>query len=181
VRPRAISFGLTQFRGRPDLTWRDIQHLCVLTARQINKDDPDWEATAMPGRFYSYKYGFGALDAYAYVKAAQTWTVVKPQVWFTTQTIQLEGGVMPQAEEYSGGAFIDEGGVSSSLDVTREMVRDNNFEKLEHINVKVWIQHGKRGDVEVELRSPTGIRSILGGKRTGDTATTGYPGWLFMT
>ncbi|KAJ7827516.1 hypothetical protein B0H14DRAFT_3873676 [Mycena olivaceomarginata] len=165
----------------PDLTWRDIQHLCVLTARQINKDDPDWEATAMPGRFYSYKYGFGALDAYAYVKAAQTWTVVKPQVWFTTQTIQLEGGVMPQAEEYSGGAFIGEGGVSSSLDVTREMVRDNNFEKLEHINVKVWIQHGKRGDVEVELRSPTGIRSILGGKRTGDTATTGYPGWTFMT
>jgi kexin len=55
------------------------------------------------------------------------------------------------------------------------------MEKLEHINVKVWIQHGKRGDVEVELRSPHGIRSVLAGKRSGDSATTGYPGWTFMS
>ncbi|KAF7338016.1 PHOMO B domain-containing protein [Mycena venus] len=179
--PNAVGVFALTLEARPDLTWRDIQHLCVLTARQINKDDPDWEATAMPGRFYSYKYGFGALDAYEYIKAAKTWTVVKPQVWFHTKTIQLVGGVMPEEGAYSGGAFISEGGVSSTMSVTREMVQENNLEKLEHINVKVWIQHGKRGDVEVELRSPTGIRSVLAGKRTGDSATTGYPGWTFMS
>ncbi|KAJ7256538.1 kex protein [Mycena haematopus] len=179
--PNAVGVFALTLEARPDLTWRDIQHLCVLTARQINKDDPDWEATAVPGRFYSYKYGFGALDAYEYIKAAKNWTVVNPQVWFTSPTIQLESGTMLEAEKYSGGTFIAEGGVSSSISITREMVRDNNMEKLEHINVKVWIQHGKRGDVEVELRSPTGIRSMLAGKRAGDTATSGYPGWTFMS
>ncbi|KAF8211833.1 peptidase S8/S53 domain-containing protein [Mycena galopus ATCC 62051] len=179
--PNAVGVFALALEARPDLTWRDIQYLCVLTARQINKDDPDWEATAMPGRFYSYKYGYGALDAYEYIKAAKTWTVVNPQVWFTSPTIQLEGGTMLEAEKYSGGTFIGEGGVSSSITVTREMVRDNNLDKLEHINVKVWIDHGKRGDVEVELRSPNGIRSMLAGKRTGDKATTGYPGWTFMS
>lgn len=166
---------------RPDLTWRDIQHLCVLTAHQINKDDPDWEKTALPGRLYSYKYGFGALDAYAYIKAAQDWQVVKPQVWFHSQTIQIEGGTMREFEEYSGGQFIGKGGIKSTLIITKEMVAENNLDKLEHINVKVWIQHGKRGDVEVELSSPTGIRSVLAGKRSGDNANSGYPGWTFMS
>ncbi|KAJ7940288.1 peptidase S8/S53 domain-containing protein [Mycena leptocephala] len=179
--PNAVGVFALALEARPDLTWRDIQHLCVLTARKINKDDPDWEDTAMPGRSYSYKYGFGALDAYAYVKAAQTWPLVKPQVWFHTKTIQLKGGVMPEAEVYSGGQFIGEGGVLSTLSITRDMLTQNNMEKLEHINVKVWIQHGKRGDVEVELRSPHGIRSVLAGKRSGDSATTGYPGWTFMS
>ncbi|KAJ7685496.1 peptidase S8/S53 domain-containing protein [Mycena polygramma] len=179
--PNAVGVFALALEARPDLTWRDVQHLCVLTARQINKDDPDWEPTALPGRSYSYKYGFGALDAYAYIKAAQTWSLVKPQVWFHTHTIQIEGGVMPEFEEYSGGQFIGDGGVVSHMTITRDMVVQNNLEKLEHINVKVWIQHGKRGDVEVELRSPTGIRSVLAGKRSGDSATTGYPGWTFMS
>ncbi|KAJ7461457.1 peptidase S8/S53 domain-containing protein [Mycena latifolia] len=179
--PNAVGVFALALEARPDLTWRDIQHLCVLTARQINKDDPDWEATALPGRFYSYKYGFGALDAYEYIKAAQDWQVVKPQAWFHAKTIQIEGGVMPEFEEYSGGQLIGPGGVLSTMSVTKEMLAENNFEKLEHINVKVWIQHGKRGDVEVEIRSPTGIKSVLAGKRNGDNANTGYPGWTFMS
>ena len=43
---------------RPDLTWRDIQHLCIETTRMINPNDPDWERTAS-GRLYSYEYGYG--------------------------------------------------------------------------------------------------------------------------
>ncbi|KAJ7096467.1 peptidase S8/S53 domain-containing protein [Mycena crocata] len=179
--PNAVGVFALALEARPDLTWRDVQHLCVLTARQINTEDPDWEQTALKGRPYSYKYGFGALDAYAYITAAKDWQLVKPQVWFHTKTIQLEGGVMPELEEYSGGRFIGEGGVLSTIGVTKDMLAENNFEKLEHINIKVWIQHGKRGDVEVELRSPNGIRSVLGGKRSGDNAVTGYPGWTFMS
>ncbi|KAJ6618790.1 peptidase S8/S53 domain-containing protein [Mycena sp. CBHHK59/15] len=159
--PNAVGVFALALEARPDLTWRDIQHLCVSTARRINPDDPDWEVTALPGRFYSYKYGFGALDAYAFVKAAMDWKVVKPQAWFHTKTIQLEGGVMPEYEQ--------------------DMVTANNLETLEHINVKVWIEHGRRGDVEVELRSPSGIKSVLAGKRSGDNADTGFPGWTFMS
>jgi kexin len=47
-----------------------MQHLSVRTARHINPDDPDWETTAQ-GRPFSYKYGFGALDAYAVVASSR--------------------------------------------------------------------------------------------------------------
>ena len=46
----------------------------------INPNDSDWERTAS-GRLYSYKYGYGVLDAYAFVTAAQKWELVKPQTW----------------------------------------------------------------------------------------------------
>lgn len=164
----------------PDLTWRDIQYLCVENARMINPEDPDWEKTAA-GRLYSYKYGFGVLDAYRYVKAAQTWKLVKPQAWFETQAIQLSGGTMDAEEKYSGGQFIGEGGIKSTMSISKEMLVQNNFETLEHINVKVWINHTVRGDVEVEIVSPKGVKSILAKKRTGDRADSGYPGWMFMS
>lgn len=88
---------------------------------------------------------------------------------------------MPAAEKYSGGQFIVPGGVTNSMAITSQMLQDNNFEKLEHINVKVWISHSRRGDVEVEVVSPNGIKSVLGGKRSQDKATSGYPGWTFMS
>lgn len=146
----------------------------------INPEDPDWENTAA-GRRYSYKYGFGVLDAYRYVKAAQDWTLVKPQSWIKTHTVQLEGGKMTEEGQYTGGQFIAEGGVKSSIEVTAGMLKDSNFEKLEHVNVQVWISHRRRGDVEVELVSPKGIKSVLGALRSSDSADTGYPGWIFMT
>ena len=164
----------------PDLTWRDVQYLCVETARKINPDDPDWEPTAV-GRPYSYKYGFGVLDAHKYVTAAQAWTLVKPQAWFQTTTIQLEGGTMNKDQQYSGGQFIGPDGVISTISISKQMLVDSNFETLEHLNVKVWINHTARGDVEVEVVSPNGIKSILAKKRPQDRANTGFPGWVFMS
>jgi kexin len=162
------------------LTWRDIQHLCIETARIVNPDDPDWEPTHQ-GRPYSYKYGYGALDAFAYVTAAQKWNLVKPQAWFQTPTIQIANGTMNKDGDMDGGEKIGPGGVRNTMLITQDMLEENNFEGLEHINVQVWISHTRRGDVEVEVVSPNGIRSILGGMRKSDRADSGYPGWLFMS
>ncbi|KAG6854699.1 hypothetical protein C0991_002410 [Blastosporella zonata] len=178
--PNAVGVFALALEARPDLSWRDIQHLCVETARLINPEDPDWEATAN-GRLYSYKYGFGVLDAGRYVTAAQSWQLVKPQAWFETPAVQLNNGTMDTEENYSGGQFITEGGITSTITITQEMLQENNFEALEHINVKVWIDHRTRGDVEVELTSPKGFKSVLAKRRVGDRATTGFPGWRFMS
>jgi kexin len=162
------------------LTWRDIQYLCIETAKMVNPEDPDWETTAT-GRKYSYKHGFGVLDAYKFVTAAQKWTLVKPQAWFDSPTIQLEGGKMDEAKKFSGGTHIGPDGVTSKLTVTKEMLKTNNFESLEHVNIQVWIDHTRRGDVEVEIVSPHGIKSVLGKKRGGDESKNGFPGWVFMS
>ncbi|KAL1944799.1 hypothetical protein VTO73DRAFT_3229 [Trametes versicolor] len=178
--PNAAGVFALALQARPDLSWRDIQHLCVRTALQVNPDDPDWESTAS-GRMYSYKYGFGSLNGYEFVKAAQDWQPVKPQGWIDLPVVQLNNGTMDVDEKAQGGQPILPDGVESKLTITREMLDEHNFEKLEHITVKVWITHTRRGDVEVELISPHGIRSILAARRNSDNAKTGYPGWTFMT
>jgi kexin len=146
----------------------------------VNPDDPDWEDT-FAGRRYSYKYGYGKIDGYAYVMAARDWTLVKPQAWFETEAIQIAGGTMDSDGIMRGGERIVPGGVQSTIKVTEEMLQDNNFESLEHITVKVWITHTRRGDVTVEVVSPNGIKSVLAWVRRSDKADTGFPGWTFMT
>ncbi|KAG5715001.1 KEX1 protease [Termitomyces sp. T112] len=178
--PNAVGVFALALEARPDLSWRDIQHLCVETARMINPEDPDWEPTAN-GRLFSYKYGFGALDAGRFISAAQSWKLVKPQAWFETPSVQLEGGIMDADENYSGGELIGKGGITSTMTITKEMLETSNFEALEHVNIKVWIDHTRRGDVEVELTSPNGIKSVLAKRRVGDRATSGFPGWKFMS
>lgn len=157
-----------------------MQHLCVRTAVHINPTDPDWEKTAA-GRFFSYKYGYGRLDGYAYVQAARDWQLVKPQAWLALDPVQVEGGAMSVTGEMSGGAHLTGEGVTNTVSVTADAMRGANLETLEHITVKVWIQHHKRGDVEVELVSPNGVKSVLSAARSRDAATTGYQGWKFST
>lgn len=164
---------------RPDLTWRDVQHIFINSAAMINPDDADWETTAQ-GRKFSYKYGFGKLDAYAFVSLARTWQNVKPQAWMNVPTIELADARM-EGDVLLGGEPIVQGGVKSDTIITRDMLEENNLEKLEHITVKVWISHDRRGDVEVALTSPAGVESILASKRRLDTDDGGFVGWTFMT
>ncbi|KAH7889610.1 peptidase S8/S53 domain-containing protein [Phlebopus sp. FC_14] len=179
--PNAAGVFSLALQARPDLTWRDIQHLCVLYAQIINPDDPDWEKTAT-GRLYSYKYGYGQLNAYAFVTAAQNWQLVKPQAWFHPSAIQINNGSLLEEEgEMLGGEPIIPGGINSTFTVTREMLEEHNLEAVEHLTIRVWISHTKRGDVEVELISPNGIRSVLAAPRAQDHAQSGFRGWRFMT
>ncbi|KAJ7256533.1 peptidase S8/S53 domain-containing protein [Mycena haematopus] len=178
--PNAVGVFALAVEARPDLSWRDIQHLCVENARMINPEDEDWDTTAA-GRKYSSKYGYGVLDGLRFVQAAREWKLVKPQARLQTRTIQIEGGTMNPMRNYFGGKAIGPGGVSSVLPVEWTQLQDANFEKLEHIVVRVWIDHTRRGDVEVELTSPAGVKSVLAEKRRGDSATSGFPGWTFMT
>jgi len=171
---------LNQCPGRPDLTWRDIQHLSVNAAEIINPDDPDWEMTAA-GRRFSYKYGYGKLDGYKFVTAAQNWELVKPQAWVELPPAQVGGGTCDLEGVMEGGELIVPTGVTSSIQVTSDLLRSHNMEKLEHVTVRVWITHTRRGDVEVELMSPNGIKSILAARRLFDSASSGYPGWRFMS
>ncbi|KAH6912118.1 kex protein [Coprinopsis sp. MPI-PUGE-AT-0042] len=175
--------------ARPELTWRDVQHLAVYTARRINEDDRDWQHNTNSGRWYSYKYGFGAMDASRYVAKAKEWTLVGPQAWYETETIQLDKGEMDEEEEFSGGTYIDPDGVTSKITVTQAQVTNANLDVtrgeegkgLEHVTVKVWIAHTRRGDVRVELVSPNGVKSVLAAPRERDDAVTGFPGWTFMS
>ena len=79
------------------------------------------------------------------------------------------------------GTVITEEGIKSTYEVTQAMLDDSNFETLEHITVRVWIEHQRRGDVEVDITSPQGVTSVLARVRRFDESTDGFPGWKFMS
>lgn len=165
----------------------------------INPADNDWDVTAT-GRNYSYTFGYGKIDAGLFVEAAKTWKLVKPQAWFDSPQIKLPYTEGPVAESprqvdvsqpdeehdkpvpvQSGGTLLTADGISSTFQVTKEMLDRENFETLEHVTVRVWIEHARRGDVEVWLESPSGIQSMLAQRRPADFDTTGFNGWKFMS
>ncbi|KAF8261078.1 peptidase S8/S53 domain-containing protein [Lactarius quietus] len=153
--PNAAGVYTLALSVRPELTWRDLQHLTVRTAER-----------------FSYKYGYGRLKELG---------PVKPQAWLELPAVQVGNGSSTLTGEMTGGLPIVSGGVTSTVTVTQEDLERNNLESLEHVTVRVWITHDRRGDVEVEIISPNGIKSILAARRNVDTNKDGYPAWRFMS
>ena len=57
----------------PRLSWRDMQHIVLLTANpKPLLGEPGWLANGV-GRQYSLKFGYGLMDADAMVELAQVW------------------------------------------------------------------------------------------------------------
>ncbi len=154
---------------RPDLTWRDLQYLCVKTAIPVNEHDGEWQKTKI-GKKFSHTYGYGKLDAYAIVEAAKTFELVKPQAWYNSPWIHVKHEI-PQGEL----------GLASEYEVTSEQMKEANLERLEHVTVTMNVEHARRGDLSVELRSPNGMISHLSATRTHDTSDQGYDDWTFMS
>lgn len=155
--------------ARPDLTWRDVQYLLVETAVPIHADDDEVQTTRF-GKQYSHQYGYGKVDTYALVQKAKDWQLVAPQSWYTSPWLRVQGEI-PQGDQ----------GLASYFLVTSDMLKGANFGGVEHITVTMNVNHTRRGDLSVELRSPEGIVSHLSTTRKFDQAEEGYVDWTFMS
>ncbi|KAF3938518.1 Kexin [Dactylella cylindrospora] len=154
---------------RPDLSWRDLQYLCVQSAVPVNEDDEDWQETTI-GKKFNHKYGYGKLDAERLLDAAKNWTLVKPQAWYHSPVLHVDH-LIPG----------DNKGLSSSIEITKEQLANANLERLEHITITMDLNHTRRGDLSVDLISPNGIISKIAAQRPKDSSTDGYDGWTFMS
>lgn len=155
---------------RPELTWRDLQYLVIYTSIPIHLNDKDeWQDTAA-GKKFSHTYGYGKLDTYSLVELAKTWKLVKPQAWYHSPWISVLHEI-PQGDQ----------GLAASFDVTSEMLKKANLEKLEHVTLTMNVNHTRRGDLSVELKSPTGAISHVATTRKEDNARSGYIDWTFMS
>ncbi|EPY52611.1 kexin [Schizosaccharomyces cryophilus OY26] len=159
---------------RPDLTWRDIQHITVHSA--IPFDSPsNVEWTKTPAGFkFSHKFGFGKLDAKRFIETASDWQLVNPQTWLVSPQIVVDKSIN-KAENLSDSELISE------YVVTEEMIEKSNFKGVEQITIKVSIPFTCRGAMTIELESPAGIRSMLASLRPYDQNNEGFPEWTFMT
>ncbi|KAI9730958.1 MAG: pheromone processing endoprotease [Claussenomyces sp. TS43310] len=154
---------------RPDLTWRDMQYLVMQTALPVNLDTGEWQTTSI-GKKYSHTFGYGKIDTWATIEAAKTFESVKPQAWFYSPWLHVNEAI-PQGDT----------GLAVTFEVTPEMLKGANLERLEHVTVTMNVDHSRRGDLSVELLSPDGITSHLSATREPDDASTGYEDWTFMS
>jgi kexin len=156
---------------RPDLTWRDVQHLLVDTAIPVHEQDGSWQSNTSAGRrMYSHDWGYGKMDAYALVQAARSWNLVNPQAWLHSPWQQVEAPI-PEGHE----------GLSAYYNVTAEAIERANIARLEHVSVTINVNHTRRGDLSTQLASPSGMVSYLSTPRIPDAAKAGYVDWEFMS
>ena len=153
----------------PKLTWRDIQHLTVQTAIKVDQPS-DWVMNKAIGKEFSHQFGYGKADAWALVEKAKTWENVKPQAWYFSPWLHVKHQI-PQGDQ----------GLASSFDVTKNMLKEANLERLEHVTVTMNVKHTRRGDLSVELHSPSGMVSEIATHRRNDDANSGYVDWTFMS
>ena len=144
-----------------NLTWRDVQHVLVNSARMNDASDSSWSVNGA-GHDISHKYGFGAVDAGAAVSVAENWVNVGEELNATY------------------------GPYTPSLDIPDD---DNSWSEvtavvtdeysLESVDVSVDITHSARGDLDIVLVSPLGTESWLA-ETHGDDGND-YSDWMFST
>lgn len=154
---------------RPDLTWRDMQALVMQSALPIDLKTGEWQTTTI-GKKFSHTFGYGKIDTWATIEAAKTFKNLKPQAWLFSPWIHVKQPI-PQGTK----------GLAVSYEVTEEMMKAANLERIEHVTVTMNANHTKRGDMSVELISPNNIVSHLATTRRLDSSDEGYKDWTFMS
>ncbi|CAO3653385.1 unnamed protein product [Mucor hiemalis] len=172
--PNAVGIFALVLGVRPDLAWRDLQHLCVQTAVPVSLEDEDWKKLPS-GRLYNHKFGYGKLDAFALVEAAKVHKLVNQQTW-----LELPSPVKKRAIPDSTGKKTKKA-LKNIVTVTDEMVKAAGLLRLEHITATVNIEHQRRGNIVIDLESPNHIVSHLATRRNLDDDQKGIRNWKFMT
>ncbi|XP_029554273.1 neuroendocrine convertase 2-like isoform X2 [Salmo trutta] len=75
--PEAAGVFALALEANPNLTWRDMQHLSVLTSKrnQLHDEVHQWRRNGV-GLEFNHLFGYGVLDAGGMVKMAKEWKTV---------------------------------------------------------------------------------------------------------
>ncbi|VEU21953.1 DEKNAAC102938 [Brettanomyces naardenensis] len=188
--PLAAGLYALLLEANPELTWRDVQYLTVMSAVEVDSDGPDWQSTAIEGKRYSYKYGWGKLDAAKIVNNARdNYTLLKPQAWYYMPYTRVQDGgssedsaaLKRRSDSVPSNTPPPGRSVSSTFYVSPEIIQISNLDHIEQITVTVNIESTKRGAVYVRLISPHGLVSRLAQERRHDLDTNGFQDWTFST
>ncbi|XP_050295160.1 neuroendocrine convertase 2 [Anthonomus grandis grandis] len=171
--PEAAGVFALALEANPKLTWRDIQHLTVLTSKRNSLFDAKgrfhWTMNGV-GLEFNHLFGYGVLDAGAMVALAKQWKTVPPRY-------HCEAGTVNKMQKIpSKGSLM--------LKINTNACKGDSTEVryLEHVQAVISLNSTRRGDVELFLTSPMGTRSmILSRRQNDDDDRDGFSKWPFMT
>jgi subtilisin-like proprotein convertase family protein len=162
VAPLASGVAALMLQANPNLGWRDVQEILIRTATKIDPVHTDW-ANNGAGFHFNHRYGAGLLNATAAVNMAIGWTNLAPmQALRKTDVIPAS---IPDAP-------------STGITKTFTFSAAENL-RVEHATVTVDITHAERGTLEIELTSPSGMKSLLAAQRANDVEADLH--WTFST
>ncbi|KAJ2949506.1 hypothetical protein O0L34_g15428 [Tuta absoluta] len=163
--PLAAGICALALQANRDLTWRDMQHIVVRTARPERLSmGGEWHVNGV-GRNVSHSFGYGLLDAAGMVRLAKTWRSVPPQRRCELAAPRSQRAVPPRST------------VTLQLDVGA--CPGVNY--LEHVQARVSLSAARRGDLRIALVSPAGTRVTLLAPRAHDSSRAGFTAWPFMS
>ncbi|CAG9532964.1 unnamed protein product [Cercopithifilaria johnstoni] len=191
--PEAAGVFALALEANPMLTWRDLQHLTVLTSTRNSlfdgrcRDLPDlgikesskindnncthfeWKMNGV-GLEFNHLFGFGVLDATEMVMLAMVWKTAPPR-------FHCEAGTIATPHEIpSTGNLILELNTDACMGTPTEV----NY--LEHVQAVVTLNSSRRGDTILYLVSPSGTETMILSRRPKDNdSKNGFTNWPFMT
>jgi len=165
--PIAAGIIALMLSARPDLGWRDVQHIIVDNAVIIQPDDSGWQKNGA-GRFVHHSFGFGKMDAEKLVNAS-----IKHKI-LPVAPLKFDKEVSPRLT-----IPIDNELVETTMELTEEEV--GAIHSLEHVQITVKLPHKNRRYLTIKLISPSGTESLLATERSEDEGNDGFNGWTFMT
>ncbi|XP_308012.6 neuroendocrine convertase 2 [Anopheles gambiae] len=171
--PEAAGVFALALEANPSLSWRDMQHLTVLTSKRNSLFDAKnrfhWTMNGV-GLEFNHLFGFGVLDAGAMVALAKKWRTVPPRY-------HCEAGAITQMHRIpsSGSLYLP-------IKTNACKGTDTEVRYLEHVQAVITANASRRGDLELFLTSPMGTRSMILSKRANDDdRRDGFTKWPFMT
>ncbi|XP_013419660.1 LOW QUALITY PROTEIN: neuroendocrine convertase 2-like [Lingula anatina] len=171
--PEAAGVFALALEANPDLTWRDIQHLTVLTSKRNSLFDPEGRFLWMvngAGLEFNHLFGYGVLDAGSIVDLAGKWKSVPERFHCSSGTVQGKH------------KFKTNEPLLLIIDTDACQDKDNEINYLEHVQAFITINASRRGDVTMYLTSPMGTKTMILSRRPrDDDSTSGFIKWPFMT
>ncbi len=147
--------------ANPTLTYRDVQHVLVNSARKCNPSNGLW-TTNGAGHDINLNYGFGAIDIGDSVLLAENWVNVGPEVTVTTGVINV-GATIPDNNT---------NGVTQTVTITDDIV-------VESVELIVNVDTTYLGDLYIKMTSPDGTESILATNR--NDSQNDYVNYIFTS
>eukprot|EP00069_Balaena_mysticetus_P016052 bmy_01848T0 len=169
--PEAAGVFALALEANLGLTWRDMQHLTVLTSKrnQLHDEVHQWRRNGV-GLEFNHLFGYGVLDAGAMVKMAKDWKTVPERFHCVGGSVQDPEKIPPT------------GKLVLTLTTAACEGKENFVRYLEHVQAVVTVNATRRGDLNINMTSPMGTKSILLSRRPrDDDAKVGFDKWPFMT
>ena len=155
--------------ANPNLGWRDVKEILLRSSVQLAPTSPGWISRSggepdQPLIRHHESYGAGAVDAAAAVELAGTWQNLGPMV----EHAKSQSPVIAIPDNSSPGISLD----FNFSDVPNL--------RVEHVTVRLHAAHAYRGDLQIQLTSPSGTISTLA-SRTGSDDGQDYDDWTFSS